>query len=105
MTRPHHIRGASFSRLLSIPSQFADAFFVGWTVASQIRDASGRLVADVQCTWLDAATTRDLLLSVNQTEGWPAGELLIDIKFTRTSDGHVIKTTTARFLVGAGVTE
>lgn len=105
MSRPDHIKGASWSRLLSIPSQFSDAFFVGWTVTSQIRDPSGKLIAEVQCEWLDAATTRDLLLSVNQTDSWPSGDLLIDIKFTRNSDGHVLKTTTARFLVGTGVTE
>ena len=38
------------------------------------------------------------------TSGWPAGDLEIDIKFVRTADGEVVKTTTGVFTVGGGVT-
>lgn len=105
MSLPDHIRGASFTRLLPIPVQFGDGYFTGWVVTCQVREPGGKLVADATCEWLNPATTRDLKVRVADTTGWPAGELDIDIKFTRTSDGEVIKTTTARFTVGAGETQ
>lgn len=105
MSLPDHIRGASFTRLMEIPAMFGDGYFVGWVVTSEVREPGGKVVAAPTCEWLDPVTTRNLKLRVADTSAWPAGELDIDIKFVRTSDGEVIKTTTARFTVGAGVTQ
>lgn len=105
MNTPDHIRGASFTRLLPIPGQFGDGYFVGWVPACEIREPGGKRVATPVCEWLNAVTTRDLKVRVADTTNWPAGELEIDIKFTRTADSEVIKTTTAVFTVGGGVTQ
>ena len=105
MSLPDHIRGASFTRLMPIPEQFGDGYFVGWVATSEIRDTDGKLVASAVCEWLNPATTRGLKVRVANTNSWPAGDLLIDVKFLRTADGEVMKTTTARFSVSAGVTQ
>lgn len=105
MSLPDHIRGASFTRLFPVPGDFGDGYFVGWVVTSQVREPGGKLVAEAVCEWLDPVTTRNLKVRVADTTAWPAGDLDIDIKFVRTSDGEVIKTTTARFTVGAGETQ
>lgn len=105
MSHPDHIRGATFTRLFPVPEQFGDGYFAGWVVSSEVREAGGKIVAAPVCEWLNAATTRELKLRVADTTAWPAGELDIDIKFVRTADGEVIKTTTARFTVGSGVTQ
>jgi hypothetical protein len=105
MSLPDHIRGASFTRLMEIPEAFGDGYFVGWTVSSQVREPGGKLVGVLVCEWLNPATTRHLKLRQVDTTAWPAGELDCDVKFVRTADGEVIKSTTARFTVGAGETQ
>lgn len=105
MSLPDHIRGASFTRLFPVPDAFGDGYFVGWDVTSEVREPNGKIVATPACEWLDPLTTRNLKVRVADTSTWPAGELDIDIKFVRAVDGEVIKTTTARFTVGAGVTQ
>lgn len=102
---PQHKAGDSFERLLTIPPEFADGFFVGWTPKSEIRNESGHLVAACQCQWLDPATTRHLSLSVLDTKGWKPGLVEIDVQFTRASDGKVMSTTTATFTVVKDVTQ
>ena len=104
VSTPDHIRGASWTRLLQIPAQFGDGYVVGWVVSSEIREPGGKRVAAPVCEWLNAVTTRDLKVRVADTSGWPAGDLEIDIKFVRTADGEVVKTTTGVFTVGGGVT-
>lgn len=99
-----HKRGDSFDRVGAMPAQFADGYFVGWTVASQIRTASGTLVADLVCTWLDNATTRDLRLTKIDTTAWPAGEAKIDVQFKRTSDGFTFSSETETLWIVGDVT-
>lgn len=101
-----HKAGASYARLLTIPAEFADGYFVGWTPKSQIRNTDGTLVAECTCTWLDAATTRHLQLVVVDTSAWPVGALVqTDVEFTRISDGFVLPTTTATLRVVRKVTD
>lgn len=104
MNPTDHIRGKSFTRLLTIPAQFGDGYFADWTVSSEIRDDDGKLVAAPVCEWLNTGTTRDLKVRVVNTTAWPVGVLWIDIKFVRTSDGEVEQTTKASFECVAGVT-
>lgn len=102
---PQHKRGDSFVRSFAIPDAFADGYFTGWTVKSQIRTAAtGLLVADVTTGWLDPATTRNMLLTVTDTTSWKPGLAEIDVQFTRTADGFVMSTTTAQFVITSDVT-
>lgn len=101
-----HIHGASFTRTLPIPDLFGDGYFVGWVVTCQVRDTNTKkLVSSAVCEWLNPATTRHLKVRVADTTGWPMGDLDIGIKFVRTSDGEVVKTTTATFTVGDGTAQ
>lgn len=102
---PQHKAGDSFERLLTIPLEFSDGFFVGWTAKSEIRNAAGHLVAACTCDWLDPATTRHLSLIVVDTKGWKPGLVEIDVQFTRSSDSKVMSTTTATFTVVKDVTQ
>lgn len=100
-----HKVGDSFTRVLTIPTEFGDGYFVGWVPRSQFRDAEGVLIAEVVCEWLDPVTTRVLKLRVVNTTTWPLGTALIDVQFTRTADGEVMSTTTAKLTVVQDVTE
>lgn len=103
-----HKVGDSFTRLFVVPPEFADGYFVGWVVTSQIRDQDGALVADSECTWLDQVTTRNLKLRVANTAAWSqwAGQVVsTDIQFVRTADGEVMSTTTASFKIVKDVTQ
>lgn len=100
---PQHKLGDSFVRSFVIPAAFADGYFVGWTVKSQIRSV-GQLVDDVVTSWLDPATTRHMLLTVTDTTSWKPGLAEIDVQFKRTSDGFVMSTTTAQFVIISDVT-
>lgn len=91
-----HKVGDSFARVLSIPPEFADGYFAHYTPSSQLRTSTGELVAQCVCTWLDAATTRQLHLLVQDTTAWPADAVLsIDVQFVRTADGYTLSTSTA----------
>lgn len=102
---PQHKAGDSFERMLTIPAEFADGFFAGWTAKSEIRDQAGHLVASCDCDWLDPATTRHLSLTVMDTKAWKPGLVEIDVQFTRTADSKVMSTTTATFTVVKDVTQ
>ncbi len=99
-----HKRGDSFDLLVTIPARFADGYFADYTVASQLRTADGTLIADLACTWVDAATTRALRLEVLETQAWPVGAAQFDVEFTRTADGFKVSSTTAQILIVADVT-
>lgn len=102
-----HKRGDSFDLLVTIPPQFADGYFAGHTVASQIRQqgADGAMVADLTCTWVDALTTRALRLQCLDTKAWPVGPAQFDVQFTRTADGFVLSSTTAQIFIVQDVTQ
>jgi hypothetical protein len=93
-----HKRGDSFDYVTTIPTTFADGYFVGWTVAAQVRNAkTDALVASLTATWVDAATTRALKLLHIDTSAWPLGPMEMDVQFTRTSDGYTLSTSTVQF--------
>jgi len=100
-----HKRGAAFSHLLTIPAEFADGHFVGWTVDSDVRTAQGTKVADLVCEWVDPAATRYLRITCLDTTAWPLSTLYTDVRFIRTSDGFPLITTTAIFPVVAAITQ
>jgi hypothetical protein len=99
-----HKVGDTFTRVLTIPTEFGDGYFVGWVPRSQFRDGEGTLASEVNCEWLDPLTTRTLKLRVADTTGWVPGTLLIDVQFTRTADGEVMSTTTAKLSVIQDIT-
>lgn len=87
--------GDSFEYLATIPSTFADGYFVGWDVASQIRTKQYQnLVAELSCVWVDPVTTRTLKVSKIVTTGWPVGVSEMDVQFVRQSDQTTISTET-----------
>ena len=105
INRNQHKQGDSFTRLLAIPADFADGYFVGWDVKSQVRSETGELVSDCVCSWLDAVTTRNLKIRVANTTAWAPGRLMVDVQFTRAADGEVMSTTTATINVVKDVTQ
>lgn len=87
--------GDTFEELLLIPADYEDGFFVGWTIASQIRTPSGRLVGDLNPSWAEPEEdTRAIRLLNENTSRWPLGELLYDVQFTRDSDGYTFSSET-----------
>lgn len=104
LSKQHKV-GDAYARVLTIPAVYPDGHFVGWTPASQIRRQDGSLLADCACTWIDAATTRQLYISVADTRSWPAGEVVqTDVQFTRDADDWRVSTTTANIRLVRDVT-
>jgi hypothetical protein len=100
-----HKRGDSLDLVVAVPARFADGYFTGYEVASQIRaQEGGAKVADLTCEWLDAATTRNLRLTCLDTTAWPVLPAEFDVQFKRTSDGFVISTTTQPMYIVKDVT-
>lgn len=101
-----HKRGDSFDYTTTIPDSFADGHFADWTVASQVRDPiKGTLVSQLEASWVDEATTRQLRLLKIDTKSWPITELEFDVQFTRVSDGYSLSTGTAKIIVVKDVTQ
>lgn len=101
-----HKRGDTFEWYLELPAdEYEDGYFVGWTVASQIRNTKGRLVAELSTSWgTPAENTRVLRLFAADTAGWPLGDHEADVQFTRESDGFIKSTETFIVSVGKDVT-
>lgn len=96
-------QGDSFDQLVTIPADFADGHFVGWDVASQLKNSDGEVIADLDVSWADAATTRTLRLLKIDTKAWPLGQYEFDVQFTR-ADGYTVSTSTAKLKVTKDVT-
>lgn len=96
-------QGDSFDQLVTIPADFADAHFVGWDVASQLKDSDGAVIADLDVSWADPATTRTLRLLKIDTKAWPLGQHEFDVQFTR-ADGYTVSTSTAKLKITKDVT-
>ena len=88
-------RGDTFDRILLIPeATFADGYFLGWTVTSQIRTSTGRLIGELTPTWADpAADTRFLQLVNEDTTKWPIGTHEVDAQFVSPT-GYILSTET-----------
>ena len=89
-----HKRGDTFERICDVPDELGDGYFIGYTVASQLRNGRDAKVADLTVEWVDPLTTRQLKLSCADTTAWPTERLRYDIQFTRTSDNFVVSTDT-----------
>lgn len=110
-----HKRGDSFDHFSKIPEKvtnpdgtttgFDDGYFVGWTVAAQVRTAQfGKLLADLVCTWDDPVKTRILSVSAINTRDWVLGPAEMDIQFVRESDGRTLSTSTIAITVTKDIT-
>lgn len=100
-----HKRGDSFDRLANIPDTFTDGYFVGWTVTSQVRTSQyGKLLANLECVWVDPVTTRVLSIKSLSTSSWSLGTAEMDIQFVRNTDGYTISTSTVSFEVVKDIT-
>lgn len=91
--------------LAVIPDTFADGYFVGWEVTSQIRTALYyQPIADLTCTWVDPDLTRSIKVQALDTKTWPVGNAVLDIQFVRTADGYTISTDTVQINIVHDVT-
>jgi hypothetical protein len=86
-----HKRGDTADWLLLLPDEeYADGYFIGWEIASEIRTSRGKLIASLSATWADPAeTTRIIRLYADETTKWPLAKLECDVQFTRTADGFI----------------
>lgn len=103
-TTVEHKRGVTFEQIVTIPADFADAYFVAWTPSAQIRSKADALISSAVCAWVNPTTTRELRLTVLDTTAWPIEALEFDVAFRRNSDGFVMKTETARLAVSKDIT-
>lgn len=100
-----HKAGDSFDYIATIPSTFADGYFVDWIVSCQVRTAKYQdLIADITPTWADPTTTRTLKLLKLSTSTWPIGAAEMDIQFVRISDQYTLSTATVEISVIKDVT-
>lgn len=97
-------RGTTFDHTILIPESYADGYFLGATVASQVRNARGILVATLECAWLDPLTTREIHV-FGETGRWPLGRLFTDVRIYRASDRLQVFTDTVRFRLKPGQTD
>lgn len=103
MTRPTITRGATLRMLLRIPAQFADGYFAGWVPTSQLRTHADTLIASLDAQWVDAATTRIVQLSADNTANWPIGLALFDVCLTSPA-GERLYTSAVTAVITMGVT-
>jgi len=97
-------QGGTFQVLARIPDDYADGFFAGYTVESQLRTVKGGLIADLNPEWVDPGLTRVLRLKVVDTSSWPLGSGVFDIRFTSPT-GERIFTSREALLIVQGVTQ
>lgn len=85
----NHIHGDTFDYVVTLPTSFANGYFSDWTVTSQVRTSRyQQFVAEINCTWLDSITTRDLKIFALSTTSWPVADCEMDIQFVRNSDKY-----------------
>lgn len=100
-----HIHGDSFDYVVTMPTSFANGYFTGWTVTSQVRTTKYQeFVADLQCSWVDPVTTRDLKLFLLSTTSWPIGDCQMDVQFVRNSDKYTFSSNVESITVVRDVT-
>mgnify|MGYP003544896685 FL=1 len=109
MTKPIPFkRGTTFSFVLEIPSTTVDGFFMDWGVKAQIRkqnnDNASGLIADLTTSWVDAETTRNLILSFSMTDKWPLGIAEVDVLYTAPS-GQRMRSHTITFNIERDITQ
>ncbi len=100
-----HKRGDSFDYTAELPSSFADGYFSGWSLSSEVRRKSNnQLVSTLSASWVDPAKTRSIRLLALDTLSWPLEDMVFDVVLRRPSDGYRISTNTVSFSVVRGVT-
>lgn len=77
---------------------------VGYTPACQVRTPFGTLYGQAVCIWTDAGTTQQVKLFISDTSHWRPGPAVLDIQFTRDSDGLIRSTDTTTFTIVQDVT-
>lgn len=89
---PGFKQGTTFAlplRLHPVVAGAAVADLTGWSARSQIRQASGALVSDLNVDWVDRAQRLvTLTCPATVTTAWPVARLNIDIELT-SPDGQV----------------
>ena len=101
----NHKQGDSFDYLANIPADFTNGYFVGWTPTAQVRTTFGRLLSELDVSWVDPVTTRTIRLKKIDTATWPLGNAEFDVQFKRISDGYVLSTSTIALTVSKDVTK
>lgn len=101
-------RGTSLIQTLTIENSFANGYFANWLPLAQVRVANNvqpdGLIATLDCAWEDAMLTRKMGIRINNTEGWPAGLIQLDLLLTSPS-GESYRTPPMVFDCVPGVTE
>lgn len=91
-----HIHGDTFDYSVPLPVEdFPDGYFVGWTIASQVRTER----------YATLVTTRTVKLFKLSTIDWPVVPCVMDIQFTRVSDGYVFSSSIESVNVVKDVTD
>lgn len=96
MSKPPFKRGDTYDwsgQLTVIDNGAYVEDLTGWEGVSQIRTRQGRLVAALEFTWIDASQRLCRIRSLDDTSGWPIGEVLTDIKVIK-PDGSKGSTST-----------
>ena len=96
-------RGASLDIALRIPVGFADGYLAGWVPTSQIRTLSDQLIATLDVSWVDPDTTRYVRLRCADTEDWPVGLAVFDIRLTAPT-GYKLQSKPCQLLITRGET-
>lgn len=91
-----HKHGNTFK----LVADFMDTDLTGVTITSQIRGASGNLVADLTCT---PTSTSRVEITHQDTTTWPIDLLETDVKLVF-QNGEIISTETIQVKVVAGIT-
>ena len=100
----HLKRGDTFSLAAVVQGDGVAADITGWTIASQIRTASGTLI-DTLTVAVTSAVAGTYTLdesAAGVTEAWPVGKLEMDIQYT--VGGVIVSTETAQIRVERDVT-
>ena len=83
-----HRKGDPFGRIGRIPLTYADGYFVGWIITSQVRDSRGSLISQLATGWLAPEnTTRLFEVTDATTDNWPLGQLVMDIRLESPTGG------------------
>src|SRR5574343_43597 len=99
-----HKQGASFSKILKIPSNFEDGYFVDWVVRAQVRKPDGTLIDELTCEFTDN-TTRYLRIEKINTDSWPLSRVVFDIRMTRNLDNYTLISNTLAIDIVDNITE
>jgi hypothetical protein len=76
----------------------------GYTPSSQVRSSFGTLYGQAICQWADAGDATQVQLLISDTRRWRPGPAVVDIQFTRDTDGFDRSTDTLSFTIVQDVT-